>query len=1041
MRRKPNFVKPHLLACASKNGKFAGNAITSLQRLILSNGLAVETLKDTLEVLRECSGLAQDIQLKILQIIPSLIENYGSHIQKDLLVIAVHICCILFISKNAVVSNTAAATLQQLVVGVLAKVVKEDETSKTHDFVAEVPIEVGSISVMSAALDAYRLLDDMCLLLEGDRPVFLQPTSMAPNLGMELVEAMIASHPATIASHPELVHILRARLLPFVIRIISEPRPFPITVRAMRLLPIVFSNMLSALPSECEMILSLINHMLDPDSSTPWKRVLCMEVFRSVHNDAPLMRSIYAHFDEQQGKRTVVKDHLAMLVRISGEKPAIIGLGPQSTIPASSGQTEEEIDEMAAIQTDGIGGSIGVAMTLRSSTAPGISARLSVMRVPCLEQLDKIEAPQIPPAYLYTLVLTCMNNFSENLARFLLPYTIPHESRDKRRVKQSISDSSRPETSDGEKSDDQKPKLDRTSSNGPPKTPVNPLMLEGHPKHHQIRTAANMIEACWPALLAAYSTFFHAALDSEYYHALVRSFQKFTQVAGLLRLNTPRDAFLTTFGKNAVPSSIVTVQTPVHSVVANEIKDTRRGSKTTLPTTPAPGAQSEPTLASLNTRNLLCLRALLNLGIAIGPVLQAAWTIILETLQQADLIINHVQTQRRHSRIGSATPTASNSDIDLLGDIGSEIAAVKIAATRMLESSAELPEEAFLDIVTSVSNLLRNLTDSDSPKEALLSTPGPRGQSIHTTALGGVHDPRANLFVVENLSKIVEFNKFRFLEHTSEHNGWHVFVNSFLALVSAQHLVADVRISAARGLDEVISLTALPEVSAETKDEMRQEGLIAIARQIEALSRKRRKEAVPKSCELDIHHMSLETLRSLLEQFGDSLVLGWSEVFTIVASAFEEPSLQTHPSIDEEEIITSKPVISAKSPKLIRSSFGSLQLICSDFLAAVPRECLTALLQAIHLFCLQQDDFNISLISTSLFCNVSDYLWQGEEKISLGVFRDDLHINLKSIEIQSFDHIKAEMLLRLLLIMTEITVDERLEIRHGKNEVQITYND
>ena len=141
LRKRPNFVRPFLLSCASKNAKFAGTSVICLQRLIISNGLAVETVKDTLDVLRDCTGLSQDIQLKILQVLPSLLANYANYLQKDLLVTALHICFILLASKVAVISNTAAATLQQLVVAVLGKVAKEDDSAKDRDFVAEVPIE------------------------------------------------------------------------------------------------------------------------------------------------------------------------------------------------------------------------------------------------------------------------------------------------------------------------------------------------------------------------------------------------------------------------------------------------------------------------------------------------------------------------------------------------------------------------------------------------------------------------------------------------------------------------------------------------------------------------------------------------------------------------------------------------------------------------------------------------------------------------------------------------------------------------------------
>ena len=944
LRRRPNFVRPFLLSCASKNAKLAGTSVACFQRLVVCKGLAPETLQDTLEVLRDCTGLAQDVQLKILQVLPSFQQNYGEYLTKDLLATALHICFILLASKTAVISNTAAATLQQIVPAVIGKVTKEDESAKEQDFVAEVPIVDGSISVMSAALDAYRLLDDICLLAEGDRPSFLHPASMPPNFGLELIEAVLSNHAATVTSHPELVHIIRVRLMPFIIRVLSEQKSFSMTVRAMRLLPIIFNNMLSALPSECEMVLSLLNHMLDPSSSPMWKRVLCLEVFRGLHSESSLVRSMYAHFDEQEGKRSVIKDHLDILVRISSEKPAIIGLGAQSTIPASAGQTEDEMDEMAALQAEGIGGSIGVAVTLRSSTAPGISARLSIMRVPCLDQLDKGDPPQIPPAYLYTLALTCINSFSEGLAKFLLPFTVPSDSRNKRKAKVKELEESKPASGD-EEQEAQTPKITRSQSNSASRLPTNPLSLEGNQKHSQIKTSSNMVETCWPALLAAYSTFFHAALDSEYYHALVRSFQKFTQISGLLRLPTPRDAFLTALGKNAVPSSIMSVQNSAQQLPVPDNKDPRRGSRT--PNTPAPDSarrlSSDSSIASLNTRNLLCLRALLNLGIALGPVLQAAWSIILETLQQADLVISHLAAQKRQTRSGQSTPTAT-SETDLLGDIGNEIAAVRIAATRMLESSAELPDESFLDVVASMSGLLKNLTDSDDTGDTLASA----------------MDPRANLFVVENLGKIAEFNLPRFMEHPTPRNGWHIFVNSFLSIVSANHFDSELRIRAAKGLCDLIGITSSSEIVKETKDEMRVEGLVAIARQIDSLNRRRNKNKTSKSCELEIHYMSLETLRSLMEQFGDSLASGWFDVFNIITSVFEEPV----PSKDggEEELRERMPrVTNAKSPKLVRSAFGSLQLICSDFLATVPENCLPVLLNAIYSFCAQLDEFNISL--------------------------------------------------------------------------------
>jgi hypothetical protein len=67
-----------------------------------------------------------DVQLRILQALPSLLQNYPVEVRGDLLSIALQICSALQTAKNPAVSNTAAATLQQLVISVFDRVVSED---------------------------------------------------------------------------------------------------------------------------------------------------------------------------------------------------------------------------------------------------------------------------------------------------------------------------------------------------------------------------------------------------------------------------------------------------------------------------------------------------------------------------------------------------------------------------------------------------------------------------------------------------------------------------------------------------------------------------------------------------------------------------------------------------------------------------------------------------------------------------------------------------------------------------------------------------
>jgi hypothetical protein len=129
LSQKPNFVNPFIIACGTKNAKFTAIAIACLQRLIVAQALPRSKLNQVLEALMQATSAGLDVQLKILQALPSLVQNYASDLKGNLLVTTLNICFTLQSSKNAIVNHTSAATLQQLVVSVFDKVVSEDSKS------------------------------------------------------------------------------------------------------------------------------------------------------------------------------------------------------------------------------------------------------------------------------------------------------------------------------------------------------------------------------------------------------------------------------------------------------------------------------------------------------------------------------------------------------------------------------------------------------------------------------------------------------------------------------------------------------------------------------------------------------------------------------------------------------------------------------------------------------------------------------------------------------------------------------------------------
>jgi hypothetical protein len=114
-----------------------------------------------------------DVQLKILQVLPSLVQHYPSEVRGDLLSTILQICSELQNAKNFAVSNTAAATLQQLVIASFDRVASEDgndlfcslvvladkftERSLEIPIVTEVKGDDGTVPVRPAANDAYKV--------------------------------------------------------------------------------------------------------------------------------------------------------------------------------------------------------------------------------------------------------------------------------------------------------------------------------------------------------------------------------------------------------------------------------------------------------------------------------------------------------------------------------------------------------------------------------------------------------------------------------------------------------------------------------------------------------------------------------------------------------------------------------------------------------------------------------------------------------------------------------------------------------------------
>lgn len=795
--------------------------------------------------------------------------------------------------------------------------------------------------------------------------------------GLELLESILNNHAEVIASHAELTYLLKTQLLPLLTRFISERLDFPITVRAVRILCILLRELLGTLEADFELPLSLLVHSLEADASTPWRRALAMEVFKIIYSNTDLAIGVYTYFDLETSRRSIIQDSMSTFVRIAAERPSVIGLGKQSSTPHAFVGGHSSAQEQTGLES----GSAAEIMVSSQGTKPGdtvgISTQWSMMKPSCLDSLDKADTPTVPETYIYGLVLICINNLVESLAKVILPLTVQPQNKPTSGSRDSSDRQSLEENVDNGLPDEDGllTKSHHVSKKEYRAVPINPLELFNHRSYNTVQTTAAILDQCWPAVLATFSTFFNASLDADFYRMLIRSTQKLTQVAGILRLATARDAFLTTLAKAAVPLNVL--HNDLLSPAASATESPKMGSNSgafrsvenffiqvSLDSSRRPSAD----VTALSQRNLMCLRALVNLAIALGPILDKAWTIILETLQKADLIIlSSNAAPARESRSGSLvtgrTPEDSGSTQTSLQ---SEVAAVDAATDRLIESTVDWPDHSFLTLLDVLCKQIckDDVLNSNKASDTQRRTPR-RVPSMTGFPALSVSQSQNDKFNLTKLGRLVEINIHRFTEPEFE-VGWTTLTNALLNAATNPSNERPFRVMAADLLCSVAAELILLTINAETdvKVQMQTRSLELLEQETKALYRSSPSRVENgNTTDLEVHRSVLTTINTVLEKCGESLSAGWPTILAIIGSVFRTArktelaeDQDTEGSSDEAEL--SVPI----STRLVQTSFASVQLICSDLFSIVPATSVLMLINhLLYNFCSQRKDLNISL--------------------------------------------------------------------------------
>ena len=868
----------------------------------------------------------------------------------------------------------------------------------------------GSWVYAALTLTASKVFKDLCLLTDGKPPLFLKLGSVQEASTLELIESVLANHAELFFVYNDLADILKGDLAPFLIKALSEQQKYRFFVRVARVSSVLLRNYISLLVWECEVMFKILERVLESKSSSLWKRAIAMEIYSEMYSTPNLILTIFKQYDarnDSDGRQQMVGHHLYTLASIAGEKPSSIGLNIETFKIVANSKAENFMSEPELLSSKTIQGKSTDSKTGGESKAVGISSAQSWMRIRCLDQLDKADAPTIPESYIYSLVLECLSHLSGSLYDLVSSVTSSKEGRAKQkfetkmleqddistpapeapsRVSGSEDLSEKEDTNDSSKPNDEKdlPGLQKKSSSATRsqrvkrvnklRVLINPLHLDSSPTLQDIQCSGKLLDQYWSSLLSICSTYLCSSLDARHHEKLLQSLQEYVMVAGLLELRVPRDAFLRALGYASFPpiiaSSMISLTSP-SPLTPSPVSQPFIIGRQEIPSGDGMAARSSLEVVqgyttsgitpALEIRNITSLRALMKLGIVLGPLLElSAWAIILKTLQRVQFSIRSLPS--RTANPGSSDiPETSESVRQKTLQLDGSIDAAEDESNKLFESSKSLPQAPFVGLLEACCNFFESSPPSPDLSPSLKK---PRQNYQGLTS----HEEKFALYYI---ALILKTNIWRFRTKDQSGSGWQDLVTRLVLVSSTEWRPPSVRLASAEALSELTVQLALSSrtIEVDARGAIQTRLLHALQSQIDALDiHSELRTSGTDDSDLEVHRKSLEALEAILEQCGEDLVAGWNDVFAILLTAFQHLAIPRSRESSHEMISKGGPQYNNEkystklvSTKLIRSSFSSIQLICSDFLSSIPKTSIKLLIDVLFGFCSQLEDLNVSL--------------------------------------------------------------------------------
>uniref|UniRef100_A0A452QIQ7 Protein MON2 homolog n=1 Tax=Ursus americanus TaxID=9643 RepID=A0A452QIQ7_URSAM len=903
-RNSSEVVQPFLMGCGTKEPKITQLCLAAIQRLMSHEVVSETAAGNIINMLWQLMENSLE-ELKLLQTVLVLLTT-NTVVHDESLSKAIVLCFRLHFTKDNITNNTAAATVRQVVTVVFERMVAEDER---HRDIIEQPVLVQgnsnrrSVSTLKpCAKDAYMLFQDLCQLVNADAPYWLVGmTEMTRTFGLELLESVLNDFPQVFLQHQEFSFLLKERVCPLVIKLFSpnikfrqgsssssSPAPvekpyFPICMRLLRVVSVLIKQFYSLLVTECEIFLSLLVKFLDADKPQ-WLRAVAVESIHRLCVQPQLLRSFCQSYDMKQHSTKVFRD----IVNALGSFIQSLFLVPPTGNPATTNQAGGSVSAPANSGMLGIGGGVTLlpAFEYRGTWIPILTITVQgSAKATYLEMLDKVEPPTIPEGYAMSVAFHCLLDLVRGITSMIEGELGEVETECQTTTEAASSPTQSSEQQELQSTSDQMDK--------------------------------EIDEAATENILKAELTM--AAL------------------CGRLGLVTSRDAFITAICKGSLPPhyALTVLNTTTAATLSNKSYSIQGQSVMMI----SPSSESHQQVVAvgqplavqpqgtvmLTSKNIQCMRTLLNLAHCHGAVLGTSWQLVLATLQHLVWILGLKPSSGGALKPGRAVEGPSTV---LTTAVMTDLPVISNILSRLFESSQYLDDVSLHHLINALCSLSLEAMDM---------------------AYGNNKEP--SLFAVAKLLEtgLVNMHRIEIL--------WRPLTGHLLEV--CQHPNSRMREWGAEALTSLIKagLTFNHDPPLSQNQPLFLISFLPSFQRLQLLLLNPLKE-MSSINHPDIRLKQLECVLQILQSQGDSLGPGWPLVLGVMGAIRND-----------------------QGESLIRTAFQCLQLVVTDFLPTMPCTCLQIVVDVAGSFGLHNQELNISLTSIGLLWNISDYFFQRGETI------------------------------------------------------------